>query len=262
MPNLRGVLLDIDGVLYNGEEPIAGAAETVAHLSERAIPHAFVTNTTSRTRAALVEKLKRFGIPAEASQILTPASAAATWLRREQPSAIALFVPPALPTEFAEFSIVADAAEPGDASHVVIGDLGPGWNFETLNRAFLFLHNNPNAKLVALGMTRYWHSPSGIALDAGPFVAALEYATGRQAVVMGKPAKPFFHTAVGSLGLEPREVLMVGDDVQGDVGGAQAAELKGALVRTGKFKPSDLEGNVTPDFVLDSVTDLRDLKFA
>ncbi len=157
--------------------------------------------------------------------------------------------------EFAGLELTPGDSEEGAAA-VVIGDLGEGWDFRTLNRAFRLLHSNPDAKLIALGMTRYWRAPGGISLDVAPFVVALEHAADREAVVLGKPAKPFFDAAAAKLGLEPAEILMIGDDIRGDVGGAQRAGFQAALVRTGKFRESDLDGDVKPDFVLDSVADL------
>jgi len=148
-----------------------------------------------------------------------------------------------------------DAAESG-ARYVVIGDLGGAWDFATLNRAFRLLHANPEAALVALGMTRYWKSQDGISLDVAPFVAALENATGRSALVFGKPAPAFFHAAAERLGVQSSEILMVGDDIESDIAGAQAAGMRAALVKTGKFRERDLEGPVTPDAVLDSVAEL------
>jgi ribonucleotide monophosphatase NagD (HAD superfamily) len=105
-------------------------------------------------------------------------------------------------------------------------------------------------------MTPFWHAHDGLRLDVAPFVAALEHATGRKPVVCGKPDKAFFLAAVGRLGLPANEVLMIGDGIETDVDGAQKAGLKGALVRTGKFRPTDLEGNVVPDLILDSIADL------
>ena len=118
------------------------------------------------------------------------------------------------------------------------------------------MHNNPEAKLVALGMARYWLAPDGISLDVAPFVAALEHATGQKAMVFGKPDAQFFLAASERLGLAGSEVLMIGDDIDADVGGAQAAGLKGALAKTGKFRPADLAGAVRPDVVFESVADL------
>ena len=252
---IRGLLFDLDGVLYNHNQPIAGAAEAVNWVREQAIPHLFVTNTTSRSRAVLVEKLASFGIPATEAEIHTPAAVAAEWLRHNPPGPVALFLRPSTRTEFAGLPCLPDDAEQG-ASYVVIGDLEDQWDYRTLNRAFRLLHHNPEAKLIALGMTRYWLAPDGLALDVAPFVAALEHATGRQPVVLGKPAAAFFQGAAQKLGLPADQILMIGDDVRADVGGALAAGLKGALVKTGKFRPADLEGEVHPDVVFDSVASL------
>ena len=115
------------------------------------------------------------------------------------------------------------------------------------------------AQLVALGLTRFWQAGDGLRLDTAPFVAALECAAGKKAVVMGKPASAFFDAAVRRLGVAKEDVLMIGDDIRVDVGGAQQAGLKGALVRTGKYRANDLDHGVKPDFVIDSIANLRDL---
>jgi HAD superfamily hydrolase (TIGR01458 family) len=251
----RAVLFDMDGVLYNAEEPIAGAAEALKWVQDQGIPHLFVTNTTSRGRSVLVEKLARFGIRTTADRILTPCRTAAAWIRSQEPGKVALFVRPAARADFNGLLTVPEEAETG-ASYVIIGDLGEGWDYRTLNRAFRLLQNDSQARLIALGMTRYWQTPQGLSLDVAPFVAALEHATGRQAVVLGKPSAEFFHAASEQLGMPASEVAMIGDDIHADIGGAQAAGLQGVMVRTGKFRCSDLEGGVTPDEVLDSIASL------
>ncbi len=254
---MRGILFDLDGVLYNSEAPIGGAAEAVAWVQEKGIPHLFVTNTTSRGRAVLVEKLERFGIRADPSRILTPCIAAAEWIKKRNDGKTALFVAPRARVEFEQVKRLPEEAENG-ARYIVIGDLGDAWNFHTLNRAFRLLHSNPEAILIALGMTRFWHADDGIRLDVAPFVAALERATGRKAMVLGKPAESFFRAAVDNLGLSASEIVMIGDDIETDIAGAQRAGLRAVLVRTGKFRESDLEGAIKPDAVLTSIADLPD----
>jgi len=252
---LRGILFDLDGVIYLGDDLIAGAADVLDWVRSRSIPHLFVTNTTSRPRGALSGKLAAMGIGVDPDDILSPPLVAANWLQANTDAPAALYVPDATRVEFEHLPLwTGDPAETVGA--VVLGDLGERWDFARLNQAFLLLMQQPPPPLVALGMTRYWQAADGLRLDAGPFVAALEYATGRSAVVMGKPAEAFFHSGADILGISAGQLLMVGDDIRGDVNGAQAAGLKGALVKTGKFRPQDLDTGQPPDAVLASIADL------
>ena len=245
--------MDLDGVLYNGEQPIEGAAEAVEAVRRSGMPTLFVTNTTSRPRSALREKLARFGIQAEEREILTPPVAAVTWIRHTGRGKAALLVPEATKQEFA--GLEAQADDP-DLVCVVVGDLGPAWDYEKLNGAFRLLHGYPQRRIVALGLTRYWQSPDGVNLDVAPFVKALECATRKRAIVTGKPAKPFFLQAARLLGVKPKDILMVGDDLYADALGARRAGLRSALVQTGKFLLRDLTHPEQPDWVLESVRDL------
>jgi len=183
--------------------------------------------------------------------------AAMAWLRARKINELALFVPEATRAEFAGMQLLPEDRESG-AGAVILGDLGAGWDFATLNRAFRLLMTEPHPHLIALGMTRYWRAPDGLRLDCAPFVMALRHATSIEPVVLGKPAAPFFQAALGAIGANADEALMIGDDIRGDVGGAQQAGIRGLLVRTGKFQPADLSGDIRPDGVLSSVSDLPD----
>jgi HAD superfamily hydrolase (TIGR01458 family) len=251
----RGALLDLDGVLYEGERSVPGADAAIEWLSERAVPHLFLTNTTSRPRSALVEKLGGLGLRVEADELLTPPIAADRWLAKHAPGPAALFVPPATVGDFHSVPHLPGDAERG-ASSVVIGDLGEGFCFRVLNRAFRLLMQQPPPVFVALGMTRYWRAEDGLRLDVAPFVVGLEHASGADAVVLGKPSPRFYESALERIGCAAKDAVMIGDDIVGDVGGAQGAGLRGILVRTGKFRGSDLQGGIRPDAVLDSIADL------
>jgi ribonucleotide monophosphatase NagD (HAD superfamily) len=173
------------------DRSIARAAETVRWVQSEGLPHLFATNTTSRSRADLVRKLSAFGIAAAESEILTPTAAAAEWLRTNPKGGVAAFVRPSARNEFADLPLLAEDAERG-AAYVVIGDLGDLWDYRTLNRAFRLLHYNPDAKLIALGMTRYWRAADGIALDVAPFVVALETLPGGKPWCLASRAPPSF----------------------------------------------------------------------
>ncbi len=253
---LGGVLLDLDGVVYVGEQAVPGAVEALDWLRSEGIAHRFVTNTSSRPRQSLCDKLSAFGIDTPPAQIISPPVVAAQWLSEHADGGpAALFVPRATEAEFAAVP-VWDGDTSRAVASVVLGDLGLAWDFARLNLAFELLMQTGAPTLLALGMTRYWRATDGLRLDTGPFVAALEYATGRQAIVTGKPEKTFFLSGAEALGVRPTELLMVGDDICADIDGARQAGLKTMQVRSGKFQPSDLRRGIKPDAVVDSLADL------
>lgn len=253
---MSAILFDLDGVLYEGDQAVAGAAESIGWFNTHSIPHLFLTNTSSKPRSALVEKLAAFGIPSSSDQFLTPPLAAAQWLKQNTEGPIALFIPSATRAEFLEFE--TDNRLTSSISAVVVGDLGRLWDFKTLNHVFRLLMKNPDAVLVALGMTRYWRAEDGLRLDTGPYIAALNYATGREPVVMGKPAKDFYQAALNILNVDSTETVMIGDDIKADIEAAKNVGLITVLVRTGKFNASDMTLGIIPDAVINSVADLTD----
>lgn len=253
---MPGILFDLDGVFYVGERATPGGAETLAWVRQQKFPHCFLTNTTSKPRQALVEKLASLGLVTDPGHILTPPVAACRWIEQNLDGPVALFVPPATEVEFKHLSLTGrDTRQPVAA--LVIGDLGESWNFTTLNQAFRLLMQQPSPALIALGMTRYWRAQDGLRLDVAPFVNALQHASGINPLVLGKPAKAFYRGALEMIGCTAHESWMIGDDIRGDVAAAQAAGLNALLVQTGKFQPSDLNGEIKPDGLLESIADLR-----
>jgi HAD superfamily hydrolase (TIGR01458 family) len=246
-----GVLLDIDGVLYVGDDPIEGAHEALTRLRELSAGVRLVTNTTSRSRRMIFEHLRDLGFEASLEEVLTPAALAVRHCRERGYESVALLVSDGLREDLAELS----AATSGRIDAVILGDLGPGFTESVLNGAFRLLMDG--AELVALQHNRYWRRADGLALDVGAWAAALEYATGRAGVVVGKPAPAFFRSALADTGSE--RGVMVGDDVEADVGGAIAAGLAGVLVRTGKHRDDALRASgVEPTAILDSIAKMPD----
>ena len=249
------LLIDLDGVIYQGGQLIDGALEALDWINARRIPHLFVTNTTSRPRAALLEKFEHFGFSAAIDEVMTPVVAARQWLLENGLERVALFVPPATKQDFTGVEIVEIDAD-ADVDAVIVGDLGEAWDFATLNHAFRLLMRQPQPRLVALGMTRYWRARNGLQLDVAPFIRALECAAACEAVVVGKPARAFFEASLAILQADADAALMIGDDIAGDVDAAQRCGIRGIQVRTGKYRALDLEGEIEPFAVLDSIADL------
>jgi len=228
-PPIEGVLLDIGGVLYQGADALPGAPEAMQRLRASGLPLRFATNTSRSTRAAVAEKLGRLGFDVAAEEIFTAPLAAVQTIRQRGLRPL-LLVHPDLGPDLTGFP-----EGPPDA--VLIGDAGEYLDYRGLNRAFRLLMDG--APLLALARNRYFREQDGLSLDVGPFVAALEYASGAAAEVYGKPAPDFFRKAAEAIGVTPERVLMAGDDVESDVIGALDAGLQAALVRTGKFSAED-----------------------
>ena len=247
---VKGVLLDLEGVLYQEGAAIAGATEALAELHQQGLDIRFLTNTTTQPRSHIVARLISYGIETRAEQLFTPAIAARGLLESQGCRRIHLAAPPGLAEDFDGFELVAR-----DAQAVVLGDLHLGFTWERLNELFTMVLNG--ARLIALHRNRYCTRDGRIALDLGPFVAALEYACGFEASVVGKPDRDFFLLAVEDLSLPAEAVVMVGDDLEADIGGAQRAGVKAIQVETGKFRRSDRDQTtIRPDSRIASIADL------
>jgi HAD superfamily hydrolase (TIGR01458 family) len=253
MKNIKGFLIDLDGVIYIEEQTIPGAVEAVNWLRQQAFSVRFLTNTTMHSRDTLVAKLSRFGIQADPGEMFSTAVVAAKWLADKGISRVQLLLTEDAKKDFDGFEITDSQPEV-----VVVGDLGPGFTFDILNRAFLSV--KAGAQLVALQRGRWWQTKSGLAIDAGAFVVALEYATETEAELIGKPNRAYFEMALADIGLDPAHVAMVGDTVDSDISGAQAVGMPTILVRTGNYaidaqKPLPVQ----PDWTIDSIADLPSL---
>lgn len=230
---IRGVLLDLSGVIYVGDKPVAGALAAVQRLVEVGLPVRYITNTTRKTSAAILRQLADMQIHIAPDELFTAPLAAKDYLKKNQ-LVPCLLIHPDLEAEFPEYQ---NNNNINNINAVLVGDAGEGFTYNKMNQAFR--HLRTGATLLALGINRYFRDGDAFSLDAGPFVRALEYAIDKKATVIGKPAVEFYLSAIHSLDCSPDEVIMVGDDVESDVLGAVHAGLRGILVRTGKYSAGD-----------------------
>jgi len=254
-------LFDLDGTLYTEAGPVPGAVEVLASL-RGTTPFRCVTNTSSRSRAAILERLAGYGFNLSEDEVITAVVAGASAARVRGVRRLAPFVAEAALPDLAEFELGGGTS--GRPAHerpdaVLIGDVGERWSYALMQEAFRYVLDG--AALIALSRDRYWMRRDGLALDAGPFVVGLEYATGVTATIAGKPSPEFFHGAVRSIrGDEDSavaDIVVIGDDIWTDVQGAQQAGYRGWLVKTGKYRADTVaKSGVAPDRILASVAEL------
>ena len=250
---MAAILLDIDGVLHVSGQALAGAADAVARLRETGHRVRFVTNNTTRARAQLADELRALGIRLSDDELQTTAAAAARVLKGRRVLALVM---QAIVADLDGIELVgegADAVLVGGADET--DETGRAFSYMNLSRAFTELEGG--AELYSLHKNRWWQTSRGPLLDSGAFVAGLEFAADLEAIVLGKPSAAYFEAALAALDADAELTWMVGDDVDADIRGAQLFGLKTVLVRTGKFRPDDLErSGVVPDMVISSIADL------
>ena len=251
---MTAILLDIDGVLHVSGDPIPGAGDAVRALRAEGHRLRFVTNNTTRARTGLARDLRAIGIELGEDEISTTPIAAGKLL--EGMRVLALTMSSVREDLAAHVTLVED-----DAEAVLLGgadetpETGEVFAYEKLNLAFAALR--AGARLVCLHKNRWWQTGNGARLDAGAFVAGLEYAAQVEAEIVGKPTAAYFEAALADLDSTPSEAVMVGDDVEADIGGAKQVGMRGVLVRTGKFRPAALEeADPQPDAVIGSIAEL------
>ena len=248
MSRVRGVLLDIDGVLHVSMRPIEGAVATLQWLDAHGYRACFVTNTTTSARATLVQQLQAIGLSIAEEQVMTAPVATANYIRQNfAGKRVWLLTKGNTADDFAGIELVSDHADV-----VVIGGAEELLTYEAMNHAFRMLMDG--AALLATHANLYWRTLDGLRLDSGAYIRALEAATGKQATILGKPDRAFFEQALRSIDVAPDEAVMVGDDIENDIGGAQQAGMRGILVCTGKHNTdSPLLKRIQPDAILPSI---------
>jgi len=251
---VRGVLLDIDGVLVTSWRPLPGAADSLSALRRAGLSLRFLTNTTAKSGREIVVALNEVGVAIDADELITAGRITADYLTSRFPGARCLVLNDGSDEDMDRAGVVR--TDDTDAEVVVIGSGGPSFSWERLNVALRCLTRG--AALVAMHGSKSWMTDQGPCLDAGAYVSMLVAAAGGVSpVTIGKPAPAMFDAAIESMRMDPRHLVMVGDDVQNDVLAAGSVGVRGILVRTGKFRPqADRLARTNSIAVIDSIADL------
>ena len=252
LANVKGILFDLDGVLYVGSDAIDGAVEAVQKIRASGILCRFVTNTSTLSLASLQHKICALGFSIAAEEIISAPQATLLYLKHQHEPVCRLLLADDVKNDFKGFR-QSDI----EVDYVVVGDIGNAWSYPLMNEVFNCLMQG--AKLIAIHKNRFWQTKEGLQMDIGGFIEGLEYASGSKAMIIGKPSADFFKIALDDMGLKPEEAVIIGDDIDVDVGGGQQAGLKGILVRTGKYRQSYTETSaIKPDLTIGSIRNLPD----
>lgn len=247
---IKGVLLDLSGVLYEGDCALPGVVEAL-HRLKRHFPLAYITNTSRKPRHSIHSMMQSMGFDIDLQDIFTAATAAHQYIEKHnlRPH---LLIHPALEQDFSDLSS-------DNPNAVVVGDAAEYFTYNKLNGAFRVLMMDQSVPLISMGYNRYFKEADGLSLDLGAFTACLEFASARPAIITGKPSRDFYLQAVAHIDCTPEQTLMVGDDVFSDVEGAMRAGLQASLVKTGKYREGDeFKIDTLPSRVVENFTQLVD----
>lgn len=250
LSSIRGILVDLDGVMFVGSNIIDGAIAAIAEIKQRGFRSRFITNTSTLSGVSLYKKISGLGFDITEHEIISATRATLIYLQQFNDPVCYLLLADDVKQDF-EHIRQSDSK----ADFVIIGDIGDAWSYTLLNTVFKLLING--AQLIAIHKNRFWQTEHGLQMDIGAFVSALEYAAQQQAIIIGKPSSDFFRAALTELDLPPDQVAIVGDDIDSDIGGGQNAGLTGILVKTGKYRKAYADNSlVVPDLVIPSIAEL------
>ena len=249
-PDIRLLLIDLDGTLYLNKTLYEGVNEAIQVLREK-YQLRFLTNTDSLTKQEMYQKLAEIGVDAQPNEIYTAVDCLKAFLKQKQPCSIFPVMSAGLHAEFLEQFPLNDK----DPDFVVVSDCRDTLQYQLANQAFRALQNG--AELIASQKGKYFFSSDGINMDTGAIVAMLEYSSSKEAAILGKPSPQFFLGVMAEAGYMPNQTMVIGDDITTDIAGGGAIGARTVLVRTGKFEESALQNStIRPSIILGGFSEL------
>jgi 4-nitrophenyl phosphatase len=251
LKNITHLIIDMDGVLYRGNEPLPGLRQFFAFLRQKPIPFILATNNSTHTPEQYVDKLARMGVEVSPPEILTSGQATARALAREYPpgTRVHVFGMPSLQEAMlTEGFILADA----DVA-VVAASMDRAVTYEKLKRATLLIRGG--ARFFATNRDPTYPSEEGLLPGTGSMIAALETASGVKPTVIGKPEPAMFELAMAQMGARPETTATIGDRLETDIAGGQRAGLTTICVLSGASSRTEAEA-FGPDYIFEDIADL------
>ena len=232
LPLVKGLIIDMDGVIWQDNQPIGDLPAIFSKITADGLNYIFATNNATRTLPEYLEKLRRFGIKVETWQVITAAMATGIYLREAYPEGCRVFLvgQPSLKRTLMDYGLqVVD--ETVQDVQVVVGSVDYDLSYEKLKHASLLIQSG--CQLIGTNPDRTLPTPEGLVPGSGTVIGALEIASGTKATLIGKPKPLLYQMALKQLDLLPEETLAIGDRLETDIAGAQAAGIHTALVLSG-----------------------------
>ncbi|MFX0092008.1 MAG: HAD-IIA family hydrolase [Candidatus Hodarchaeota archaeon] len=250
--NIKGIIFDIDGVLEFQGKVCDGAIETINSLRDKGIILRFLTNSTLKSRKSCTERLKKAGFRIFEEEVITASYATAEYLKSLTPKSCWVMLEREGLEEFRDFT-----QDRKDPEYIVMGDNRTNFNFDCLNEVLRLLLKG--VKFIAMIPELTDESMGEVELNVGSWTQMLERASGVKAVYIGKPNHYAFELTLKSMNLEKKNIIIVGDQISTDILGAKNFSIRSILLRTGEFKESDLDSEIKPDYIFDTIRDVLSL---
>jgi len=250
--NYKGIIFDINGVLEFQGRVYPGAVELINFLRQKGVVIRILTNSTLKSRKYCAEQLNQMGFDVRETEVITAAYATAKYLETLSPRSCWIMLKRTGLEEFGHFCHDVE-----DPEYIVLGDYRDGFNFHNMNKVLKLLQRG--SKFIVMMSQVVDNSMGEVELTVGAYGKMLEDAANITATYIGKPNKLIFEMTLKTMDIEKNSVIMVGDRVSSDIQGAKNAGIKSVLVKTGEFKESDLAGDVRPDHIVDSISEIKKL---
>jgi 4-nitrophenyl phosphatase len=256
LPNIKGLIIDMDGVLYRDTEPIGDLPAIFNKIRSDGLKFILATNNATRTIDEYLQKLNGFGVSLNEREIITSAQATGIYLQEHHPGGCRLFVvgQPSLIHTLEDYGLTV-VSDPQDDVEVVVASMDLGLSYDKIRDAELLIRNG--CTFVGTNPDVTYPTPGGLYPGSGTVIGAIEIASGQEPIIIGKPQPLLYQMALRRLDLKPEETLGIGDRLETDIAGAQAAGMPSALVLTGAATLAQAKAfSPPPDIIIQDLSEL------
>ncbi|MCB2203008.1 HAD-IIA family hydrolase [bacterium] len=256
LPNIKGLIIDMDGVLYRDTEPIGDLPAIFKKIRSYGLKFILATNNATRTVDEYIQKMRGLGVAVDEREIITAAQATGIYIQEHNPGGCRLFVvgQPSLIRTLEDYGLTV-VSDPQDNVDVVVASLDLALSYDKIRDAELLIRDG--CEFIGTNPDVTYPTPGGLYPGSGTVIGAIEIASGQKPTIIGKPQPLLYQMALRRLELKPEETLGIGDRLETDIAGAQAAGMPSALVLTGAATLAQAKAfSPPPDIIVQDLTEL------